>query len=65
MLEDEFKELLHRIALAFGIAHGHPDPTAYAAGVVAAQESVTAEVKTLDPIAGDKVLTDGKEWRDE
>lgn len=48
MLEDEFKELLHHIGLALGIVGNHPDPDAYAANIVAAHESVSAEVKVPD-----------------
>lgn len=62
MLEDEFKTLLHRIALALGIAQSHPNPAAYADEVVTAHDSIIANAKAPDPIAGTPVLTDATEW---
>lgn len=62
MLEDEFKTLLHRIALALGMAQSHPDPAAYADEVVTAHDSIIANAKAPAPVAGTPVLTDATEW---
>lgn len=62
MLEDEFKTLLYRIALALGIAQSHPDPAAYADEVVTAHDLIIANALAPDPVASTQVLTDATEW---
>lgn len=64
MLEDEFKTLLHRIALALGIAQSHPDPAAYADEVINAHDSINAKIKIPDPVIETPVLTETKIYAD-